>query len=617
MELAVFNREFLIANFSGLVTHELQFEDAQLVGFEYSEKQLTSTEFDPRVVFSNMNIKIRGIDVNCEPVGAKNNSAVFFRTIDSPFSEDNSLRFSLTEQDNLIFLPTTTEITGIRFDLAEDAGEELICDNIVLNPVLDFQPDPLRFVIYSVLIVFVTIVTFKYSFAQISEWLDRYYVWLIILMSVGIVLIDMSYDLVFTYDSGHYLWLSEIIRNNNFAKWDIIRNLAFPLHLFLSQTILSDSIIGLKIPMIIFHLGLFYALWLLVIRAGKIEKGSRKLIVAAVIILFIMLDPTVVGYYHAVLTEYYAATLAALACFISLMLYEAKWFSKKFWISVVLLSLISILGWHIKQPYLGIGLFPFFIAYFFKLLSKSTLKAWGIGFLVGIGLIVIVLSSSFAWEAFLTRQGNSLDTSRNFFTWVQTRLVEQEEGSNGVSGNLIKKITKKYLAASNFLYYHPGEKTVEIKPSLTRAAQNRMLAQNIYQVGRSNIVSLRYPSYPIEKFEKRNSPPTALNKLMLLRISQSNFIFILSYLSLPLLLIIFFIWWIRTKTPLAVSALILSGSAGLNALAHSFLAAPLDRYFFWGYPLILISWVCGIIALINHCKKCKTKTITIEVEEQH
>jgi len=152
-------------------------------------------------------------------------------------------------------------VTYLRLDLATDAGETLVCTDIVLNPEIEYQANSLRFLIYILVLFLAAMVSLKFSQQQLDAWFYHWEGWIIILFGLVIVSIDLSYPLVFTYDSGHYLWLSELIEKNEFANWDIIRNLIFPLHLFLSKQIFTDSNIGLKIPMIIYHLGLYFSLF--------------------------------------------------------------------------------------------------------------------------------------------------------------------------------------------------------------------------------------------------------------------------------------------------------------------------------------------------------------------
>jgi pheromone shutdown protein TraB len=77
-------------------------------------------------------------------------------------------------------------------------------------------------------------------------------------------------------------------------------------------------------------------------------------------------------------------------------------------------------------------------------------------------------------------------------------------------------------------------------------------------------------------------------------------------------MIIYLIWWIRKKDTLSATGLILAGTAGLNALVHTIGAAPLDRYFFCGYPLVMAAWICGLIAILRFVNKERRSSGKIE-----
>jgi len=596
-EFAGVNRIFTISSLVNLPTQVLQIDDAILADSTYQNNILTANEPDPRMVFEDVDLKVRGIDINCIPVEDDNSSQIFYSTDDNPFSEDNSATFSLTDGDNVIFLPKTLLVSDLRFDLAKDPNETLFCTNIVLNPIISYRGSYLRFFGYAVLIGIAAFLSLRLPKQHMEKKLDRWAGWGVGLFGLVIVWVDLNYPLVFTYDSGHYLWLSELIISGDFANWDIIRNLVFPLHLSLSKVIFSESNIGLKIPMVIYHIGLYLSLYLLIRKATGLNKGYQKVALSLIVILFIVLDPTVTGYYHAVLTEYMAATLAAIACLLAIILYKSDWYSKLFWQATILLFIISVIGWHIKQPYLGVGAFPLFVGYLMKLLKKSKLKFWLQASGIAVILIVLVVGTTFMWESFLSTRGNPLDVNRQFGTWLVNRNSNQTNETRESTTNYLKQTVKKYLTSSNFFYYDAANKTMINSPSLIRAGQNRQIAQNIYTVGDGNMIAMADFEVIVQNYYEVSNPPQVLNNLKLSRIKVSNFAFTTGYLTLPILLLFFFVWWIKKKDLVGTSGIVLAGSAFLNAIIHTVSGAgPLDRYFFWGYPLILAAWICGLIA---------------------
>jgi pheromone shutdown protein TraB len=127
------------------------------------------------------------------------------------------------------------------------------------------------------------------------------------------------------------------------------------------------------------------------------------------------------------------------------------------------------------------------------------------------------------------------------------------------------------------------------------------------------MVASSYFEDVLKPYYEISQPPEALNNLMLSRIKSSNFLFTTGYLTLPFLMIIYLIWWIRKKDTLSATGFILAGTAGLNAFVHNISGAgPLDRYFFCGYPLVMAAWICGLIAILRFMKREKPSSSKIE-----
>lgn len=460
VEFAGFNRLFTVGFLSGEAPEILEIEDGSLNNFTYQEDMLIATGWDPKLQFRDLDEEVTLIDINCTPLYSDNSSQIFYSTENDPISEDNSIRFALTSEDNIVVLPQKLLVHDLRFDLATDSGEILRCDNIVLNPKIELQTNFLRYLVYFVLIALFFWFCLTHEPKVWTDWIDRWGKWALLFYGFLIALIDSYFPLVLSYDSGHYLWLSDLIKNNNFSQWDIIRNPIFPLHLNLSKVFFSDSIIGLKIPMVIYHLAIFGILYALILLAANYKSGKAKFWVSTVTFLLIACDPTILGYFHAVLTEYMAATIAALACLLGFKLYKSQFNSKQFWFLNLALILISLVGWHIKQPYLGIGLFPHAIAYLLMLTRRPGVKTWLVGVGVVALLVVTVIGSTMGWELFLEKRGNPLDVSRQFNTWLIRHLSNQydsptEQDDLNPVKNTVKK--KKIPYVQQFLLLRPEQ----------------------------------------------------------------------------------------------------------------------------------------------------------------
>jgi hypothetical protein len=97
------------------------------------------------------------------------------------------------------------------------------------------------------------------------------------------------------------------------------------------------------------------------------------------------------------------------------------------------------------------------------------------------------------------------------------------------------------------------------------------------------------------------NPPLYINSFFKISTIKSNFFFSTLYLFLPLgfIIISYYIFIRKQFDNYLVLSYICSGSAFLNAISHAIIYKPIDRYIFWGYPLLLISFLMIIININN------------------
>ena len=77
IEFAGFNRAFTIGAITDLPTEVLEINDGVLDNFEYQDNFLIAEGSDPKIQYQDLNMKIRGIDINCEPTSDNNSSQIF------------------------------------------------------------------------------------------------------------------------------------------------------------------------------------------------------------------------------------------------------------------------------------------------------------------------------------------------------------------------------------------------------------------------------------------------------------------------------------------------------------------------------------------------------------
>ncbi len=182
-----------------------------------------------------------------------------------------------------------------------------------------------------------------------------------------LTIIFFSYDVIITYDSSHYLWLTNMLtENGSFANWDIARGIVFPLLIFITNTLLGYNPNALLICMYIFYLLMVYVCYLIYkeIMMNKKKSTNYNIIQIILFVVLILLNPIVFGYYHTLLTEFVATTISILMCYLSW-----KWIDntfqknkKKYIMFNIIFCFFTMISWNLKQPYVTITLLPLFVA---------------------------------------------------------------------------------------------------------------------------------------------------------------------------------------------------------------------------------------------------------------
>ena len=143
----------------------------------------------------------------------------------------------------------------------------------------------------------------------------------IILIFITLTMMFFTYKVTITYDTSHYLWLSSLLaQNGDFSTWDIARSVIFPLFIRISNILFGYNTTGLLVGMYIFYIIMIVTCYFIYKDTIKDEECCSKTMKWIFIILFLILiaiNPMIFGYYHTLLTEFLAITLAILGCYLS------------------------------------------------------------------------------------------------------------------------------------------------------------------------------------------------------------------------------------------------------------------------------------------------------------
>ena len=145
----------------------------------------------------------------------------------------------------------------------------------------------------------------KKSFKNI---INKYHKTIILLL---LVIVFFSFSMVITWDSTHYLTYVNIFEGTSkFSTWDIVRGPIFPYIIYLGFLLFGKTVQGSLLLMFLFYLGFILLVNYFCNIIFDKHKGLKY-----IILLFCIFNPIIFGYYHTLLTEFVAVTLAMLSCY--------------------------------------------------------------------------------------------------------------------------------------------------------------------------------------------------------------------------------------------------------------------------------------------------------------
>ena len=191
---------------------------------------------------------------------------------------------------------------------------------------------------------------------------------------VLLVIIFFSIRLVITYDSAHYLNYVAIFEGElPTSSWDIVRGPVFPAVIFIFDTIFGKTSAGILV-------GTFIVYIIFTIVCCKICKEicqnfKHKNLIQNTILSILILNPLILGYFHVLLTEFIAITMAMLNILIAYKWIYFNTRSKKATILYILYFIFSVVFcYHLKQPYIIIALIPLLTACIISIVQKHSIK---------------------------------------------------------------------------------------------------------------------------------------------------------------------------------------------------------------------------------------------------
>lgn len=243
------------------------------------------------------------------------------------------------------------------------------------------------------------------------------------ILLILLVIIFFSFSIILTYDSGHYLSYVSIFEDTAPASsWDIVRGPIFPLIIQISNTLFGKTSTGILICTFLFYLSFAGICYIMCKDISKNYKHKKS--IQFTTLFLIILNPLIFGYFHVLLTEFVAITIAMLN-----ILFAYKWIfidylkdKKRSILYLIYFIVATIFCWHLKQPYIVIAITPIIIASIISF-TKDKNKINILYRLATILLSIIFLFISiFMWDKILDRMQVDKTTERDSTSILSKQL---------------------------------------------------------------------------------------------------------------------------------------------------------------------------------------------------
>ncbi len=111
-------------------------EESELVGCTFSDGRLIADNQDPQIIIRGLNCQIDTVQLRVRDISSSALNLQLFYTDNVPFSEENSLRDTLTENEYVKNIEIKQFATDVRIDIGDSPDVSYIVDEIIINPHL-------------------------------------------------------------------------------------------------------------------------------------------------------------------------------------------------------------------------------------------------------------------------------------------------------------------------------------------------------------------------------------------------------------------------------------------------------------------------------------------------
>lgn len=455
---------------------------------------------------------------------------------------------------------------------------------------------------------------------------------LIIMVLIILTMMFFTYEVVITYDTSHYLWLTSLLTDEgDFCDWDVARGLVFPLYIRICNMLFGQSTIGVLVGMFIFYIAMLVFCYLIykdTIKNEECFSKKMKYILGFLFFILVVINPILIGFYHTLLTEFFGVTLGVIGCYLAWKWLDIDFKENKlkYIVYTILFSLLIVIAWHLKQPYVTTILYPLVIATVLSLIRNINWKNILQRLVTVLFSIIILVLSLNIWNMLLEYKNVELKedrTSGGFFAsglvrgitggYIYTEVEEVSSTSEALKIAMEELFTnpigvfssylRNYLATISIYQLDQEQNVIIENIDLTGATPEiGAIGFRIYNYGIENTFPLSNDlNVYATPYREVNKPIVAINYIMTKLKTPVVIAMKISFLCLPILLIGSIVFVFRTKkryqekyNKLIDFITISFGFSFLHIMTHAALAATIDRY---TLPAIAPTFI-GIILLI-------------------
>ena len=250
----------------------------------------------------------------------------------------------------------------------------------------------------------------------------------IIMLFILLTIYYFEYAVTITWDSAHYLEYVKIFENvMPFSSWDVVRGPIFPLIIYCSNFLFSKTNHGLLVMTYMYYLVmLLFNIKILNYYLDKIKiKKNTKKIIKYIFVGLIIINPIIYGYYHCLLTEFVAITLAIISCYYAVIWLDVDYYKEKnkYILLNLLFIFLTLFSWFLKQPYVSCGFFALFIAYIISIIQYKNKKIFIIRTITILSCVIFLFVGIKIWNVILNSNGNDTSTNRNPTNSLGNQLI--------------------------------------------------------------------------------------------------------------------------------------------------------------------------------------------------